>query len=65
VHRQLGRTAGLTGFVKTGRHRTVLTALLPHLRDFGQVNWKVTGAAIPLNWADGLQRLTARQPPTM
>jgi hypothetical protein len=29
------------------------------MRDFGQAHWKVTGAALPLNWADGLQRLTA------
>ena len=49
----------LNGFVKAGKHRTVMTSLLPSMRDFGQVHWKVTGAALPLNWADGLQRLTA------
>jgi hypothetical protein len=49
----------LNGFVKAGSHRTVMTSLLPIMRDFGQVHWKVTGAALPLNWVDGLQRLTA------
>jgi len=52
----------LNGFVKAGRHHTVMTALLPSMRDFGQVHWKVTGAELPLNWDDGLQRLTAKQP---
>jgi hypothetical protein len=49
----------LNGFVKAGSHRTVMTSLLPIMRDFGQVHWKVTGAALPLNWVDGLLRLTA------
>jgi hypothetical protein len=48
----------LNGFVKAGKHRTVMTSLLPGTRDFGQVHWKVTGAGLPLNWADGLHRLT-------
>lgn len=49
----------LNGFVKAGSHRTVRTALLPIMREFGQVHWKVTGAALPLNWVDGLERLAA------
>jgi len=49
----------LNGFVKAGKHRTAMTSLLPSMRDFGQAHWNVTGAALPLNWADGLQRLTA------
>jgi predicted AlkP superfamily pyrophosphatase or phosphodiesterase len=48
----------LSGFVKAGRHRTVMTGLLASTRDFGQVHWKVTGAELPLNWADGLQRMS-------
>ena len=49
----------LNGFVKASSHRTVMTSLLPIMRDFGQVHWKVTGAALPLDWVDGLERLTA------
>jgi hypothetical protein len=49
----------LNGFVKAGSHRTVMTSLLPIMRDFGQVHWKVTGATLPLDWVDGLERLTA------
>jgi hypothetical protein len=44
----------LNGFVKAGKHRTVMTSLLPSMRDFGQAHWNVTGAALPLSWADGL-----------
>jgi len=52
----------LNGFIKAGSHRTVMTSLLPSMRDFGQVHWKVSGTALPLNWAEGLQRLTAQYP---
>jgi len=50
----------LNGFVKAGSHRTGMTSLVRVMREFQQVHWKVTGAALPLSWADGLQRLTAR-----
>ena len=48
----------LNDFVKTGSHRNVMTSLLRSMRDFRQVHWKVTGDALPLDWAEGLQRLT-------
>jgi hypothetical protein len=32
----------LNSFVKAGSHRIVMTSLIPTMREFGQVHWKVT-----------------------
>jgi NAD(P)-dependent dehydrogenase (short-subunit alcohol dehydrogenase family) len=52
--------AGGTGIpVRIDHTWIVMTSLIPTMREFGHVHWKVTGAELPLNWADGLERLTA------
>lgn len=47
----------LHGFLRAGPHQTVRTTLPPTIQTFQHVHWKVSGAAIPLAWADGLTRL--------
>lgn len=47
----------LRGFVKAVPHEKVMAALPRAMKDFRHVHWKAAGAALPLAWAEGLQRL--------
>ncbi len=46
----------LMDFVKRLPHREVMQALAPHMGPTKFTQWKVSGASLPLRWAEAMQR---------